>query len=142
MMKANKLIIIICILFSVFTYGQKPAAERTGEYVHLLKHKRVALIINQTSMVGNETLLDVLLGKGVEVKKIFVPEHGFRGQADAGAHVANSTDSATGIAVVSLYGSHKQPTDDELADVDVVVYDLQDVGARDSIPIYLHWSIV
>ena len=111
-------------------YSQQPADTRPEKYLPLLAHKRVALIINQTSKVEDTSLLDMLLSWGVSVKKIFVPEHGFRGKADAGAHVDNTTDSATGIPVISLYGNHKKPKDDELADIDVVVYDLQDVGVR------------
>ncbi len=108
----------------------KAAASQPDKYVSLLQHKRVGLVINQTSMVGDASLLDVLLAKQVNVTKIFVPEHGFRGREDAGAKVDNSVDSATGLPVVSLYGKHKKPTADDLKDIDVLVYDLQDVGVR------------
>lgn len=107
-----------------------PGAEATGRYIPSLKKKRVALIINQTSIVNGRSLLDVLLEKGVNVKKIFVPEHGFRGNEDAGAHIANGIDSTTGIPVISLYGNNKKPKKEQLADVDVLIYDLQDVGVR------------
>ena len=107
------------------------AAERMDAYLPLLKNKRVALIINQASVVGGErSLLDTLLTVGVKVVKVFVPEHGFRGEAQAGEHVDNSIDSATQLPIVSLYGDNKKPKPEFLKDVDVVVYDLQDVGVR------------
>jgi len=121
-----------CISFAqpLFDEDIKPGAEATAKYIPLLKKKRVALIINQTSVVNGRSLLDVLLEKGINVKKIFVPEHGFRGKEDAGAHIANGIDSATGIPVVSLYGNNKKPKKEQLADVDILIYDLQDVGVR------------
>ena len=108
----------------------KPADAVPRHYVKLLKGKRVALVINQASGYAGVALLDMLLDRGVSVVKILVPEHGFRGKEDAGAHVENSVDSATGLPVVSLYGAHKKPKPEDLAGVDVVVYDLQDVGVR------------
>ncbi|MBR5433149.1 MAG: DUF1343 domain-containing protein [Bacteroidales bacterium] len=105
-------------------------AERMGEYLPLLQGKRVAVVGNQTSMVGNTHLVDTLLKCGIQVKKILTPEHGFRGTADAGAKVADGVDNVTGLPLVSLYGSHKKPTKEDLADVDIVVFDIQDVGAR------------
>ncbi len=107
-----------------------PADAVPARYMPLLVHKRVALVMNQTSKVGDSLLVDMLLARHVDVKRILSPEHGFRGKEDAGAHVDNSVDSATGLPVVSLYGKHKKPTAEDLADVDVVVYDLQDVGVR------------
>ena len=108
----------------------RPADALPGKYIPQLKDKNVALVINQTSKVGTTSLLDIMLNNGVTVKKIFVPEHGFRGSADAGAHIDNTTDSATGLPVISLYGSHKKPQPDDLSGIDIVVYDLQDVGVR------------
>lgn len=107
-----------------------PADAHPDKYVPLLRNKHIALVINQTSTVGDSSLLDMLLVRHIAVRKIFVPEHGFRGREDAGAHVGNSIDSATQIPVISLYGSHKKPKPEDLADVDIVVYDLQDVGVR------------
>ena len=107
-----------------------PGAWRMDEYLPLLHGKRVALVINQTSLVRNTLLADTLLKRGVALKKIFVPEHGLRGGADAGAHIANSKDPKTGLPVISLYGTNKKPSKTQLADVDIVVYDLQDVGVR------------
>lgn len=107
-----------------------PAAERMSEYLPLLQGKRVALLINHTSRVGNVLLADTLQKRGVKLVKILVPEHGFRGTASAGAHINNTYDSATGLPVISLYGDNKKPKPAQLADIDVVVYDLQDVGVR------------
>ncbi len=107
-----------------------PASANPDKYLPLLKNKRVALIINQASEFRGMSTLDIMLAMGVDVKKIFVPEHGFRGGEDAGAHVASSVDSTTGLQVVSLYGNNKKPKPEQLADIDVLVYDLQDVGVR------------
>jgi uncharacterized protein YbbC (DUF1343 family) len=104
--------------------------SRLGEYLPQLRNKRVALIINQTSIINGTILLDTLLKNNVNVVKIFVPEHGLRGSADAGATVSSGKDSATGLPVISLYGKNKKPQKEQLNDVDVIVYDLQDVGAR------------
>lgn len=105
-------------------------AEQLGEYLPLLEGKNVALIVNQTSLVGDTHIVDTLLSKGVNIKKVFAPEHGFRGEADAGEHVQSAVDTKTSLPIVSLYGSNKKPTAEQLADVDVVVFDIQDVGAR------------
>lgn len=105
-------------------------AERLSAYLPLLQNKRVALLINQTSLVYNKLLLDTLRGSGVQVVKIFVPEHGFRGTADAGAHIKNDIDAQTGLPVISLYGKNKKPSAEQMKDIDVLVYDLQDVGVR------------
>ena len=107
-----------------------PAAERIDAYLPMLKNKRVAVFANNTSMVKNIHLVDTLSRLGVNIKKIFAPEHGFRGKADAGEHVQNSKDEATGIPVVSLYGKKRKPSAEDLADVDVIVFDIQDVGVR------------
>jgi uncharacterized protein YbbC (DUF1343 family) len=107
-----------------------PGAERMDVYVPLLKGKSVALFANQTSMVGKTHLADTLIKRGIKIVKIFGPEHGFRGEADAGEKIRDYTDKSTGVKVVSLYGNHLKPTADELSDVDVMVFDIQDVGAR------------
>ena len=91
---------------------------------------RLAVVANQTSLVGNTHLVDTLLASDAVVTKIFCPEHGFRGTAEAGAHVDNSIDSKTGIPIVSLYGKNKKPTQEQLTDIDYVIFDLQDVGCR------------
>ena len=95
-----------------------------------LASSRVAVVGNQTSVVGSAHLVDTLLSRGVSIKKIFCPEHGFRGTAAAGAKVDNSTDPETGLPIVSLYGKNKKPTPEQLKDIDAVVFDLQDVGCR------------
>lgn len=107
-------------------------AERIGEYLPLLKGKRVGMVVNQTSIIGSKQthLLDTLLELNVQVVQVFAPEHGFRGNADAGEEVKDGKDSRTGIPIVSLYGNNKKPTNVQLKDVDVVLFDIQDVGAR------------
>ncbi len=107
-----------------------PGADRTKVYVPLLRGKRVGIFANQTSVVGNTSLVDTLLKLGVNIKMIFGPEHGFRGTADAGEKVGNYVDEKTGIPVVSLYGNKQMPSADDLKDLDVLVFDLQDVGCR------------
>lgn len=125
-------VFVSCFVSSRAAHGSPivPADAQVKKYLPLLQGKRVGLVINQTSVVGDSTLLDMLLVRKVQVKTIFVPEHGFRGLADAGAHIDNSVDSATGLPLISLYGSHKQPKQEELDTLDVLVYDLQDVGTR------------
>lgn len=107
-----------------------PAAHRTEAYIPLLKGKRVAVFANQTSTVGNKHLVDVLQEAGVTVQVIFGPEHGFRGTADAGEKVESSRDAKTGAPVVSLYGSKRKPTKQDLKGVDLMIFDIQDVGVR------------
>lgn len=106
------------------------AAERMNVYLPMLKGKRVAVFANQTSMVKNTHLVDTLIKSGIKVVKIFGPEHGFRGDADAGEHVEDGMDKKTGIQIISLYGKHRKPTPDDLRGVDVMLFDIQDVGVR------------
>jgi len=105
-------------------------AGRLDVYVPMLKNKKIGIFANQTSMVGNTHLVDTLLKLGVNVTVIFGPEHGFRGTADAGEKLANYTDQRTGIPVISLYGSKRKPSAEDLANVDIMVFDIQDVGVR------------
>lgn len=106
-------------------------AEVTDAYFHLIKNKRVAVMTNQTGIVGNEHLVDMLIREGMNVVGIFSPEHGFRGTADAGEHVASSVDEKTGIPIWSLYGSGSgKPTADKINEFDILLFDLQDVGLR------------
>ncbi len=107
-----------------------PAAAQFGQYLPLISGKKVALVVNHTSVVGRKHLLDTLVSKGIHVVKVFGPEHGFRGKADAGDHVDNETDPATGVAVVSLYGKHNKPTPEDLKGVEAVIFDIQDIGVR------------
>jgi len=105
-------------------------AEQTDKYLPLLKGKRVAIMANQTSMIGKKHLVDSLKTLGVKIVKVFGPEHGFRGNASAGVKVDDEIDPVSGIPVVSLYGAKNKPSKEDLADVDVLIYDLQDVGVR------------
>ena len=107
-----------------------PAAERLNEYLPLLKGKRVAVFANHTAMVGNTHLVDTLQKLGVNIKTAFGPEHGFRGNAPDGAKIETTIDKATGIPIVSLYGQKNKPSKEDLKDIDVMVYDIQDVGTR------------
>lgn len=132
-MKKCFLFLFLCLPFMFNTYARvrvHVGAELMSSYLPLLKGKQVALVVNQTSTVGKVHLLDTLLHLGVNVKKVFAPEHGFRGIADAGMDVSNDKDTRTGIPLVSIYGKEVKPTKEQLADVDVVVFDIQDVGAR------------
>lgn len=128
--------IILCFIalsFSVFSQNDKVkvGAERTNEYFPLLKGKRIAVLSNQTGMVGNAHLVDVLVKNRFNVVGIFSPEHGFRGTADAGEHVSSSVDKKTGIPIWSLYGSGDgKPSANKMKEFDVLVFDLQDVGLR------------
>ncbi len=108
----------------------KVGADRMSQYLPLLEGKRVGLIVNQTSRVDETHLVDTLRKVGVEVVKVFAPEHGFRGEAPDGATIDNTTDAPTGLPIVSIYGKNKKPTKDMLANVDVLVFDIQDVGVR------------
>lgn len=105
-------------------------AERTSEYLPLLKGKRVALLVNQTATLGDTHLVDSLLKLHVRIQKIFSPEHGFRGNADAGEKVGNTKDERTGLPIVSLYGKHRKANAADLQDVDILIFDIQDVGTR------------
>lgn len=105
-------------------------AEQTHLYVPSLQGKRVAILANRTSIIGKTHLVDSLQQLGIRIVKVFGPEHGFRGNASAGTQVTDETDVATGIPIISLYGKKNKPSSADLADVDLVIYDLQDVGCR------------
>ena len=105
-------------------------AQQTAEYLPKLKNKKVAIVTNASGIIGNSHLVDTLLKHHIHIVKIFGPEHGFRGTADAGEKVKSGKDVKTNITVISLYGSHKKPTKEDLKGVDIVVYDIQDVGVR------------
>ncbi len=138
MRRVNCLILLMVILIgSCSNYEQQHeqnriivGAERTGLYLPLLRHRRVALVVNQTSLVGHKFLVDTLLSLGINVKKIFTPEHGLRGTLDRGTDYKQQHLSYRGIPIISLAGRKKAPSDEDLKDVDVVVYDIQDVGVR------------
>lgn len=125
------------LITCTFCVAQQPTktkvitgAERMELYLPMLKGKAVAVFANQTSVVGNTHLVDTLLKKGINIVKIFGPEHGFRGNASAGEHVEDGKDKATGLPVISLYGDHKKPTAADFKDVDIIIFDIQDVGVR------------
>ena len=105
-------------------------AERTAVYLNHLKNKRIGLLINHTSIVGKKHLVDFLLEREISIEKIFAPEHGFRGQADAGELVEDNIDPTTGIPVISIYGKNKKPSKVSMKGLDIVIFDIQDVGVR------------
>ena len=108
----------------------QPGAASIYQYLPLLKNSRGAVFANHTSIIGNTHLVDTLKKLGIDIKVIFGPEHGFRGKADAGEKVSTYKDHATGIPVISLYGNKLKPAKEDLADVDVMLFDIQDVGVR------------
>lgn len=108
----------------------RTGADQTEKYLPYLKGKRVGMVVNPTSIIGNTTSVDSLKALGVNIVRIFGPEHGFRGDASAGAKVDDSMDEKTGIPAISLYGKHEKPTKDDLKDIDVMIFDIQDVGVR------------
>ena len=105
-------------------------AEQIETLTHKLKNKRVALVVNHTAVIGKTHLADTLKNLGINSIRIFGPEHGFRGEAADGEHVNDSIDVKSGIPIVSLYGKNRKPTSQQLSDIDIVVFDIQDVGAR------------
>ncbi|MBK8636395.1 MAG: DUF1343 domain-containing protein [Saprospiraceae bacterium] len=105
-------------------------ADQTDKYLPLLKGKRIAIMANPTSIIGQKHLVDSLQNLGVNIVKVFGPEHGFRGNASAGTHVKDEIDQTTKIPIISLYGAKNKPSKADLADVDILLYDLQDVGVR------------
>jgi uncharacterized protein YbbC (DUF1343 family) len=110
--------------------GIKVGAERIDAYLPLIREGKGGLVVNHTSLVGDRHLVDVLKTQGVDIGTIFAPEHGFRGTADAGEKIKDGLDPETGIPVVSLYGQKRKPAPEDLADLDWVIFDIQDVGAR------------
>jgi uncharacterized protein YbbC (DUF1343 family) len=141
-MKYIPALLIICLSFPAIAQKKEAAtpdknpvrilagAERLNVYLPLLKGKRVGIFANQTSIVGTSHLVDTLKKSGITIRVIFGPEHGFRGTADAGEKIGNYTDAKTGIPVVSLYGAKRRPSEEDLMDVDILVFDIQDVGVR------------
>jgi uncharacterized protein YbbC (DUF1343 family) len=131
-MRKVHFLMLFLLIASQISWSQSilTGAEQLDQYMPLLKGKRVGVFANQTSMVGNEHLVDVLMRNGVKVSVIFGPEHGFRGNADAGEKIGNYIDLKTGIAVVSLYGTKHRPSHEDLNEIDVLLFDIQDVGVR------------
>lgn len=129
------LLAIFLSLFVSAAWSQAPAritvgAERIDQYLPLLQGRCIAVVANQASRVGDRHLVDTLLALGVNIQTIFSPEHGFRGNNEAGAHVADNTDPATGLPIFSLYGSNKKPSPQQLKGIELIIFDLQDVGCR------------
>jgi len=130
-MKKIYLFLLVCSFsFSAFSQEIKPGAYQTSEYLPALKGKRIGLFANHTATIGNKHLVDTLVSLGMNITKAFGPEHGFRGTADAGEKVGDYKDATTGIPVISLYGKKRRPSTDDLQDVDVMLFDIQDVGTR------------
>lgn len=123
--------LFICWLAVLQATAQvKNGADRLGELFPLLENKRISLVVNQTSLVQNVHLLDTLYNKGVHITQVFAPEHGFRGDADAGEFIKNGKDYRTQVPIISLYGKNKKPQPSQLQQTDIVIFDIQDVGAR------------
>lgn len=129
-MKRILFILLCSTLWTVSAQALRLGAERTESYLPLLQGKRVGLVVNQSSMVGRTHLIDTLQHLGINITVLFSPEHGVRGKSEAGAKVASGTDVQSGLPVISLYGKNKKPTPEQIRKTDVVVFDLQDVGAR------------
>ena len=133
-MRKIALILILVLGIGCVSGENKPDVvngdEQLNVYLPLLKGRKVGMVVNHTAVVSGVHLVDTLLSRGVNIVKIFAPEHGFRGNADAGATVADGKDKKTGIDIISLYGKHKKPTKEMLEGLDVIVFDIQDVGAR------------
>ena len=133
-MKKSILLFLLCLSIGCTAQPEKNilrmGAERMECYLPILEGKKVGLCVNHTSVVNHTHLLDTLLALNIKVSKIFCPEHGFRGKSEAGEHIDNSVDEATGLPVISLYGTNKKPTAGQISDLDIIVFDIQDVGAR------------
>ncbi|MCA6381099.1 MAG: DUF1343 domain-containing protein [Cytophagales bacterium] len=129
---------ILNLTFSLFvafvahsqSSGIKTGAEQLDLLLPKLQDKRVAFLVNHTAVIGRTHLVDSLQKRGVDIKKILSPEHGFRGNADAGETITDGVDTKTGLPLISLYGSNKKPTAEQLSDVDIIIFDIQDVGVR------------
>ena len=115
---------------SVYATDILTGADQTELWLPLIKGKYISCVVNQTSVIGKTHLVDSILSTGVNVVNIFAPEHGFRGTEDAGATILNSKDTKTGLQVISLYGSNKKPQWNDIADAEIIIFDIQDVGAR------------
>ena len=141
--KSKNFVVIVLMLFAINQNYKaqntkndfKTGADQPEKYLPLLKNKRVGVVTNQTGLITETngktiSIVDFLKEKGINIKKIFVPEHGFRGTADAGEQIKNGIDTKTALPIVSLYGKNKKPTAEQMKDIEVVLFDLQDVGVR------------
>lgn len=140
-MPKNK--ILFFLILSIYSFAQQSAinkalvvgANQTEKYVYKLNNKSIGIVANQTSVILNEDgsyshLIDSLLKLKINIKRVFAPEHGFRGDADAGEYVKNGSDKKTGLPIISLYGKNKKPALNYLKDIDIMIFDIQDVGVR------------
>ena len=132
MAKIKQNIFILIFLYSFGLNAQELVlgADRIEQIISLTNEKSIAIVGNQTSMVNKTHLVDTLLSLNQNIITVFSPEHGFRGTGDAGAKIENEIDIKTGIPIISLYGENKKPKKKDLEDVDIIVFDIQDVGAR------------
>ena len=121
---------LVLLTFSVGAQDLILGADRTNSYLHLLRGKNIAIAGNQTSMISRNHLVDSLLSLEINIVKVFSPEHGFRGDGDAGAKIKDEIDEKTGIPIISLYGKNKKPSPKQLEEIDILLFDIQDVGAR------------
>ena len=133
----SKQILLACLSilwFSATSYAQEsnsiPAANHTEDYLPFLKGFSIGVVSNQTSNIGTTHLVDSLVSLGINIKTVFAPEHGFRGNIDAGEYVKDGKDSKTGLPIISLYGKNKKPKPEQIEDLDILLFDIQDVGAR------------
>lgn len=123
--------ILLFVIVSTSAMAQiVPGAERINAYLERLKDKRVGMVVNPTSRIGERSTVDSLIALGVNIVKVFGPEHGFRGDVGAGVKVKDAVDPITGVKIVSLYGKTKKPTKEMLADIDLIIFDIQDIGVR------------
>ena len=123
-------LVIVPFLLSSQDIIIKPGAYNTIEYLYKLKGEKVGVVANQSSMIYETHLVDSLISNGVDVVRMYSPEHGFRGQAENGEHISNDIDSKTGIEIISIYGQNKKPSKESLDGIEIMIFDLQDVGAR------------
>lgn len=132
MAKIRQIICLILLSFIFDLNGQNitTGAARINNYLPLILDKEIAIVGNQTSMINNTHIVDTLLSLNIKIKKVFSPEHGFRGNEDAGALIENDVDSKTNLPIISLYGKNKKPSSEDLQDIDIIIFDIQDVGAR------------
>ena len=132
MAKIKQIIFIFILLYNFSIYAENliVGAERTQLYLPLLKNKNVAIVGNHTSLIKQTHLVDSLLKHNINIVKVFSPEHGFRGKRDAGEKINNEIDKKTGIGIISLYGKNKKPKKSQLKNIDIIIFDIQDVGAR------------
>ncbi|MBP6385558.1 MAG: DUF1343 domain-containing protein [Pseudarcicella sp.] len=133
----NIILLSLVVLTNSFSQKSNKSAQpiivgaaQTNSYLHLLTNKKIGLIVNHTSMIGSVHLVDSLLKLGIDIQTIFAPEHGFRGTSDAGEHIKNGIDTKSNLPIISLYGKNKKPTKAQLENLDLLIFDIQDVGAR------------